>query len=496
VEVLRYTGHPIADVGVATICAFCEKDDPATINAEDLVDVADYIDREYFSGKLTSYLSVVIPNSKPYQAAITPKLATKFQHDYRTEVLLKFKSGNNHSLDNSCAYCGERAVDFFYRHHIPMITGVDVLNFFPAGSGGLPLCGSCLLAIQVFMLGARRCFGKALAVHCPDDPRLTLDFARQFLQDNQKLMLLAQRTGEKYEDAKWPRTIVIDQLLKISARNQSTDDPRPSLTVYHLTNSGQGPDIDVYELPSETVSFVAKAVRATTADAWNKIVSRAWELPAEKRKAKSKSNSDASSTTAPQVGVNRNFLYEDLFTLPDYASRFVRTYLLRRSWRAAQQATDPRAAYQVARELDLISWPLTYLFLREVLGMDETRIVAIQTFADRLAEHIRTKNDRRLFRNLCMTDNYAGFRNGLIKASVARVKADQPPLTSFDEFVLVFETPDAWPRIDRRLAIDLVLIRLFEQLYQKGWFKEQADVIEEIEDTLESKVEGEESAQA
>jgi hypothetical protein len=51
---LRYTGHPIADIGVATIGAFCEKSDPAALTVEDLFKVARFLENEYFSGKLLS----------------------------------------------------------------------------------------------------------------------------------------------------------------------------------------------------------------------------------------------------------------------------------------------------------------------------------------------------------------------------------------------------------------------------------------------------------
>lgn len=40
VEMLRYTGHPIADIGVATIAAFCEKTGPAALTEKDRVKMA------------------------------------------------------------------------------------------------------------------------------------------------------------------------------------------------------------------------------------------------------------------------------------------------------------------------------------------------------------------------------------------------------------------------------------------------------------------------
>lgn len=41
---LQYTGHPLFDIGLATITAFARKDDPADLTLDDLNKVADYIE--------------------------------------------------------------------------------------------------------------------------------------------------------------------------------------------------------------------------------------------------------------------------------------------------------------------------------------------------------------------------------------------------------------------------------------------------------------------
>lgn len=53
--------------------------------------------------------------------------------------------------------------------------------------------------------------------------------------------------------------------------------PAPSVTAYHLTNSGQGPDIDVFQLPSEVVGFLRAVSRAGTDRIWRGMETAAWE---------------------------------------------------------------------------------------------------------------------------------------------------------------------------------------------------------------------------
>ena len=171
-------------------------------------------------------------------------------------------------------------------------------------------------------------------------------------------------------------------------------------------------------------------------------------------------------------------LYEDLLRLPDNAATFIRTYFLRRPERVRRK-DDPRSEYSIKSDLELISWPLLDLFLRKVVIMDKARIAHIRTLGDTLADYVRTENDRRFFHTFLTATRYEHVRNALIKASLARLKRGEPPLITFDQFIAIFEEGEELPRFDWSLARDLVLIRMIEQLYQQGWLKSHADILEE-----------------
>jgi CRISPR-associated protein Cst1 len=498
---LRYTGHPIADIGVATIAAFCEKLDPFSLTQEDLLKVAQFLEREYFSGKLLSYLTCVFPNSAYVQPGAQPGAKVKMKPEnidrFKRQVLYAFQEPPSPEASGlQCIFSGAPANRVVYRQHVPMITGENVLNFFPAGTGGLPISGPYLLAIQAFPLGALRCYGRALAVHSPDDPGLTYAFAHRFLVKNRQLLLLTEQSGEKYQDAKAPKTVIVHALLEIEEerRERNENEPAPSVTVYHLTNSGQGPDITLFHLPSQVVQFLRLVSRAGTQQIWRRIEATAWErVEAEKPKSEEKKAGKGRKKTKTEgekpliwgPGVSRNYLYEDLFDLPGRATYFVRTYFLRRAYRYVRQ-DDPRRAYRLSQELELVSWELTRLFLKEVIGMERTRIEAIRALGDRIAEYVASDNDRRFFQGLYRADRYVVLRGLLIKASNARLKKGQSPIVTFEEFLRVFEEGEELARVDWALARDLVLIRVIEELHKKEWFGKQPDVLEEL-DTEEDK---------
>lgn len=118
--------------------------------------------------------------------------------------------------------------------------------------------------------------------------------------------------------------------------------------------------------------------------------------------------------------------------------------------------------------------------------MDKQRIAEIRQLGDRLAAYISGQNDRRFFRDFFALQNYGHLRNALIKANMAHVRRGQPPLITLDPYLVVFEEGDEIAHADWRLARDLVLIRMIEQLHGQGWLRQNADAIPEVVETAEN----------
>lgn len=486
---LRFTGHPLVDVGVATIVAFAGKSRPEDLVEDDLAKVAEYIADLYVSPTLTPYLSSVFTMNAVYTQ---PSWKEPQRREKSAELVQCYKEdGGDNEASLRCHFSGEVATRLAYRQHIPMVTGEGILNFFPAGLGGIPVSGKYLLALQVLPLGCRRSLGRLLAVHSPDDPELTMQFAKEFLADNRRIFLLSQESEEKYLDAKAPKTLIISTFLEIDQERKlsKANGIAPSVSVYHLSNDGRDPSIAVYHLPAEVVSFLRFAKSSAGSQIWNKIEVLAWQKAEAAKKQKGKKTDGGqqpileAQSKATRKETHRNFLYEDLFSLPARASSFIRTYFLRRANRHATQ-NDPRGDHRLSQELELINWPLTDRFLQEILQMEKSRINAIREFADRLAAYIKEENDRPLFQKFHRISRYGELRVLLIKASNGRLKSGLAPIVDFEEFVQIFENPDSIERLDWNLARDLILIRLIEQLYQSGWFGDKSDLLEDEEEKL------------
>lgn len=505
---MKFTGHPLIDVGFATIWAFSGKRTLDQVTEKDLDKVADYIEAHYVVNPLKSFLNVAFPNSGFTQPAFekTPQR----RKEYARLVARSYRAGTP-TLDERCVFTGEPAVAVAFsekegfpqgrtfRQHVPMVTGEDVINFHPYGDAGLPVSGIAMLAIQAFPLGCAKCGGKLLAVHS-DNPELIYKFAKQFLDHNRREVNVAEQAGATKlpEAGVSAKTLIVQTLIEIeTARQQEREAQMPySVTAYHLTNSGQSnpldrnPPLEIYYLPLESTEFLAAIVGAEYRDEWRKIERRAWQLTKAERtsakegqRKKSKAAKPPGESTAERS--RKNFLYEDLFQLPQNARTFIRRYLLRVPLRTKYQ-DDPRRQYSLQSDGDLVSWKLTQLFLERILRMNPNRIERIRALGDDLAQYVHDENDARFFgRFYGEQKRYDLVRNELIRVSNARLKRGQPPLVKFEPYMEIFEDTDERGRSDWRLARDLVLIRMIEKLYELRWIQQHADAIPEPREELE-----------
>jgi CRISPR-associated protein Cst1 len=500
---MDWTGNPLVDVGIATLCAMNNRVAPRELTLDDLDNAAREMEEYYFSGLLMSYLTCVFMNSEYVQPGSGEKKEQSRQA-YAKRVLFAHCSPPDAGVAGlKCAFSGLPATHLIHRGQMPLLTGEDVLNFYPSGLGTLPIAGQYLTALQALPLGGRRCEGKMLIGHS-DNGDITIELAKRYLDDNRRLLQLSkagqlpqkdgadpallreqgawdsQKKRAKYPDAKAAPSLISFDLTQVRAVQRETERDKPiSVTVYWLSSSGQGPSLALFHLPSNMILFLGKAGMAQTRAQWNRIVSKGWQRPggdsqAETVDAKARQTSgkrrkvgSKHPTVEGGPGRSRNDVLADLFQIYEggiinlrAAQTFLRRHLL----------SELKGAIQSPAECD---WNLTELFLKEVLGMEQQRIDAIRTFADRLAEHIKARNNKKLFRDVVRADRAYEFRNALTKAQRNEADSNGRLLFGLDEYLAVFEADDSIGRTDWSLIRDLISIRLVEQLHKSGFLTKE-----------------------
>src|SRR2546423_15594632 len=129
---LDYMGHPLFDVGLATIVASVNKDNPADLTEDDLYKIANFIETYYTQQPLSSFLTVSLMNSDFTQPAF--KDNNKRKLDYARRVARSFGADVPIS-DEVCGFTGQPALGFrlslkegkdalppvrCFRQHIPL----------------------------------------------------------------------------------------------------------------------------------------------------------------------------------------------------------------------------------------------------------------------------------------------------------------------------------------------------------------------------------------
>lgn len=497
--VLQYTGHPFIDVGLAALAAHAGRRRIADLTSEDLDRAASYVEDNYVRPPLRGHLTMAFTSNAWFvQDAFNPdkpelsaekRAERQSTRDRWAAHHLRQWEQPQESSGERCVFTGLPAAarelsgkleaGRIGRNQMPLLQGDDAINFFTGGTSGLPVAPHALLALQFMPMACAKVGVGLLAVHA-DSESLTLAFADVFLKQTVRDVTLAQSSGED----KLPgtpralRTLLIEELLRIEERRLSEvrrSEGPASITAYNF-NNGKTPQLAIYHLPLQISRFLRAVYTPTYSQTWQLLVARGWQQPTARLGKK--------GVPGEAMPARHNCLFEDLFTLPQQAQRFVRTYFLRvRS--PSRFDDDPRHTYSPQRELDLISWPLVVLFLKEVLTVDDDRIERIRLLGDKLAEYTRQQGGKKFFRQFFVEQKTANFLGLLSKTNIAYTRFTQGRDTLFDleSYLAVFMDGEDLMRPDWRLARDLVLIRMVEQL--KDWIADNPEAMPEEDLQLE-----------
>ncbi|MBF6595077.1 MAG: type I-B CRISPR-associated protein Cas8b1/Cst1 [Thermaceae bacterium] len=476
---LYWTGHPLIDMGVAGLTVFAQKRNPEDVSGADLERFVEWAEKAYFTKEMAGWIAVAFTSN-----FINPSFEAAKKREVAKSILESFKHPN--TLEAlQCSYFRLSAQQLVARDFVPMLMGRELSNFFPDGQPQLPVSGLGITALQGLSLASPLVGGRLIVV-AADDPKLLIYIVRGWQSEIRKRVQLSETSGGKCPGWSGPRSRLIEQIIDIEQLHQRNQDLNleytGSVTIYHASNSGQGPELTVYTLELPALSFVRKAQGIKHREGWNRLVSGAWREVVDKDK-------DAKYA-------RRNDVYEAVFDLPQGSAGFIRRFFLR-PVSAQLKSAKPVEAKKPAKESKVETpsptpaappvalWGLLELFLKEVLGMEQSRIQAIRILADRLAGAVKDDNDRRLFQRVYTARKPFEVRQLLIQMGMRRLKKGLEPAVRFDEFLGIFEEGDELARADFGLAWDLTRMRVIETLFDSQWFNGNEKALEEIKDEEE-----------
>ncbi|MCC7550415.1 MAG: type I-B CRISPR-associated protein Cas8b1/Cst1 [Methanobacterium sp.] len=426
----EFTGNPFVDAGIWALSQWVGKK-PEELKKEDLENVIDDLTHIYLTKAWSKNLFSVFPNNPLTNPAVKDK-----KERYSNFLIDLVEEINFLDVSGDCISCGRRnKIERWGKDKIPLTGSKKFINYFSYGASGADYCPACTFAVQFLPLVMYAC-GNMLLLHS-NSPKVMKYWSKKAAENVRKQIVAGEFTGCFNEGYKNPVNalfhVMQDVILHYDERWYLE---KPSISFYHFTNYNQGPNLNIYHVPTPVFTFLAYMPQHEKYDDWLRIVrSGYWRVNWDKVKEEGDYKN------------NPNLVYNNLLE----GKSIIRFFIDRKNKEA------------------IGGWDLIEHYLEEVRNMDEKRINAIKRVGDELAEYIKTADDMKTLQKLETAANYNNYRNLLRKVIKKRIENGiEDPLFTFDEYVN-YLFPDG--NLTWRETQDLILFRIYEKLQK--WIIEQ-----------------------
>lgn len=411
----RVTGNPFVDAGIFALCHLASKKEPEEIKVEDVQKWVKHLPQYYVKPKGKAVKGWEKLGNVFTQNAKFLNPSPKFDREAEFRKFLDELSSKAKllSLQGNCLGCGGRDVEDVewraYRHVYPLTGSGDMVNWFSFFEPGLPLCATCILAVQFvpFYLIARN--GRLALVHS-SNPKLMRSVAKLAGQHS----LIRASAGEPgfYRPDFAQRRISDEQFtvhlaLKLLAEAEVFEEV--SIRVYFFANSGQKNVLSYTDLPAPAFNFLNEAKKAGRQDQVRELLKR------------------------DEHEICRRLVNEEsiLSFFMDHENRCV-----------------------------IGGWQLLELYLKEVEGMQAERLKTIKRVGQGLYDYLKSTDFKRL-RDLEQAETY-----GDLLLILTRIQKERS-ICAVDDVAEIFPQ-DAEGRIMWREGKSLLLLYIYELMHQEG----------------------------
>jgi CRISPR-associated protein Cst1 len=425
------TGNPFVDTGQEMMAALAGTERLEKLSKEEVRSLIPRLVELYMRDGWRKNLYTIFPNSK-----LTNGSVKRPKEEYRELLEEWFKlvlSGESPKVPEGtpCAISGARADVYVGKMFLPM-SDYGANNFQSGNSEGVPVSAAVALALQFFPLALVK-VGKMMAL-----PHFSNAEAQGRWADRMA------------ESANWDQAVgtggvgdvgtskpvnAFFRLIERLVRDQ-TDFPRSSVTLYLFNNFNQvdyTSATEIHYMPSRVFGFMQAAMSPSTGDDWQKIVRRGY--PADR-----KIEDEEDALRRFNNSVYWNLLHD----------RSISGFFVDRRKRRPIVGGDS-------------GWRLFSNYLKEVRGMDPSRIENLRDLGDRIAPLVRDRK-RRLI--ALEGANSRGALTDVLYRIATKDSAGRldEPLITFDQLVT-----DLFPHdteySDWKEVKYLLLFRIYEQLF-------------------------------
>ncbi|KKG13761.1 CRISPR-associated protein [Methanosarcina sp. 2.H.T.1A.6] len=421
-----FTGNPFVDAGIWAICEWSGRKKPEEITVEDLREIKQDVISVYLSPEWAKSLYSVFPNN----AVTNPSVKNKDKRllEFLEQLIGQVESQGGLGEFGNCISCGRYDVeDVRTKTEIPLIGSGTLINFFPYGQQGADYCAACTLAVQFSPFIFYAC-GKLLLIHSNSN-KVMHYWAEKAIKDVRRQISANSYRGCFDEGYKNPVNalfhIIEDLILQYEER---WIEENPSISMYHFTNYNQGPDLEIYRVPTPVFRFLAYVKHQDKFSEWIKIVRKGY------------------------------FNFEQIKEGDEYKNKGNSVYINLLKGHSIVKYFIDNKARQVYGD-----WQLLEYYLTEVRNMGGKRLDTLKKVGDSISDYIKDTQNIKKLNQLEMASNFVTFRNLLRLIEKDRIKkGSQNSLFTLEEFMedLFPEGNMGWKETQ-----DLLLFRIYENLH-------------------------------
>jgi CRISPR-associated protein Cst1 len=456
---LKWTGNPFVDAGIASILVLSKKETPEKVEMEDLHSIVPYILDLYLTDEWCKSLTIIFTSNVDVVNCKYP-LADR-STKYKDFLLSMLEDAQPLSKGGNCICCGARnAVVPVDRRRLPL-AGKVKSNYLSGLAEGVDLCNLCTFAVQYSPLFMYKSGDKLLLLHS-NNLKVMKYWGKRSVSNSQEQVLKNKFTGcfdEGYNNT--PNSIfhIISDL--ILTYNEVWKDENVFIKMTHFTNFTKLPEIPktpivFYELPAPIFNFLAEVKTSSYKQEWDNVIKHAYIIkkPDNTKKKNNAADTKVDFTNMQNRVYNKLLKYENI-TANFFSKKDFKTFG---------------------------SWNLLKIYLQEVLFMSDKKIEYLKDFADRISEIIKLHpNGKKRINDFLKVQSYQELRNvflRLIRDNISLIQEgkelNKEPLVKIDEYLeYLFPFGGYW-----RETFDILLFRIYENL--NDWFISEKIIEENI----------------
>ncbi|GAO28623.1 type I-B CRISPR-associated protein Cas8b1/Cst1 [Geofilum rubicundum] len=457
----RSTGDPFADAGGYAIEYLSEK-----FPEKDILELIEYITKIYvekWGGKLHAFFL----NSKVTQAA--------FQGQKKIDETNKYFEGMVNETHSSevgfCRITGQETKLFFGGRDNSIMTGSGTLiNFHHFFQKGISLSKEALIRIHFVPFACQQLQGR-ISLLQSSNKNLSNLFVKLTVEKNLHDIGIGLSEGVAKSDLNKPANSIFYFIDYALSKIQDFGDGKaiPSLTLYHFTNFGASPEIQLYQLPAKVFLFYRTCMQPKFREDWQKFV-RSNYFDGQHKGAKYNHQTEKFEYVKSkkieiidQTDYRQwlNVVYNKLLN-----GENIRMYFLRWSRKHS------------------FSFEIVAIYQQNIIGMKKETISKIKELAAFLVREEDSDKIKKRIKALDGAKNAAALRRFILKDVVSAnySTGNKNPIVSLDDYInYLFPDGSFWAEIR-----DLLLIAVYQEMHERELISEELKI--ELESEIENEI--------